>query len=701
MWAKIQRNYLPILSGAIFLVILVLVVVQIDKQIYQAKKKKICTDNWERICPRSLVQKLDIHATQYFNAIDQMRNLAGSQSTLASTAKTALAEMDKETSRILSGPNSLISISVSEVQYRENEKVPEQVVFHELDKYSKYNTTTNSLVLRRFWGETAIPYPSHYPPYERVGEITFRYTTPMNLPEIGRLTARFRWILAGVILSLGLLYWYILRQLIMPINLITARIDRSKGDLPDILPAPHSVLEAAYNDLARDALLNAVTRTMAEYMSVDRLVSAEEIVQNMPDVIAPHFAFGAVYAVHMIIGETDKEPITWEKEALHPQQEPEKLVRPAEADWLELGRRLDLDWDQGIMDFSPVAGGGRHPHYAVAVASDREDRWAMFLAATPRVMAGHETLQWHRETLLLVANAIQTGLETIDIQRKLIQREQSKANISLSRNLGHDLTNVVATSKLELDTVRRFLKLPDEKQIEFATKMRDLFTESLSGLLNNTKFLQEIINIYRSFSYMHHPEYEWVNFNDLVDEVVELFQLSLSRRFTIHKDYAENIEDSYIEPRLMKLAVFNLLSNAADALKRRAMGEGDFGAQLWVSTSHQPGEFGLSLAVRDNGLGIRNQQGELAMPEEIRDIFTAGFTTKQEGMVEGLGLNWVRQIIHDFHGGNLHARNHPEGGAEVSLLVPRYETPPNLGDEPDNTQPEKDGQPPQSAEGNK
>jgi two-component system sensor histidine kinase HupT/HoxJ len=147
--------------------------------------------------------------------------------------------------------------------------------------------------------------------------------------------------------------------------------------------------------------------------------------------------------------------------------------------------------------------------------------------------------------------------------------------------------------------------------------------------------------------------------------------------------------------------VFNLLSNATDALKRRAMGEGDFGAALWVSTRSQPGEFGMSLAVRDNGLGIRNRQGELADAEEIRDIFQTGFTSKKESLAEGLGLNWVKQIIHEFHRGQLSARNHPEGGAEVTMLMPRFDTPPGqhgYGDDETTDEQAKDKNTPHGAE---
>ena len=36
---------------------------------------------------------------------------------------------------------------------------------------------------------------------------------------------------------------------------------------------------------------------------------------------------------------------------------------------------------------------------------------------------------------------------------------------------------------------------------------------------------------------------------------------------------------------------------------------------------------------------------------------------------EGLGLNWVRTILTDFHNGELRARNRPEGGAEFGFSL--------------------------------
>jgi len=675
VWRKIHRNYLLILSGLIFVFVEVVVVIEIDRQVYQDKKRLICIRNWGRICPRSLSRGLENQAARYFADVDKIRNIPSERTRLMPEIAALQRSMDSETSRILHQNNCLISISILTVMYSDGKPIREEVASNRVDKFKQYNTFSNSLILKRFSGETTLPYDDELD--QRIGEVIVRYTTPLDFPEINALTTRFRLYLASVVVGLGLLYWFILRHMIMPIKIVTESIDQSKGALPRVLPHPRTMLETAYNDLARDALLNGMTRKMAEYMSLDRLVSREEIVSSLPDMIAPHFAFDAIYALELNVNESSESPVRWCRSAMRDPGN-SRVPTPTDSDWHALRSQFDLDWSQNILDFTVGDNRAARPFFAVPITGDREQRRATFLVATPHGPVNQETVRWNRETLLRLAGAARASLETLDMQRDLIVREKSKANISLSRNLGHDLTNVIATSKLELDTVRRFLKLPPERQSDPDPPLRVLFTESLQGLLHNTKFLQEIINIYRSFSYMHHPEYEWVDPNALVDQVVELFQLSLSRRIRINRSYGSDVPLSYLEPRLVKLAVFNLLTNATDALKRRAMREGDYGAALWIATAYDAAAKQIAIAVRDNGYGIRNARGDLASADEIHAIFQGGFTTKREGMTEGLGLNWVSQIVHDFHRGQLRARNHPDGGAEVSILVPRYEQPPEL-----------------------
>lgn len=674
VWGKIQRNYLPILSGLLFLFILGVLIIEIDRQVYQSKKKEICWRDWP-LCSPSLLEQLEKAAGSYFGRIDDMRVETALRAQLAVLAQAALKTMDAESSRILNADNCLISISVYAFEPGGEKGAAPPVFSRMVDKYALLNTFDNSLILKHFWGETALTFKSSYPPHYLIGKVFIRYTTPKDNPDIRRLTRTYWGYLGGLVVTLSLLYWYILRHLIMPIKIVTSCVDRSKGALPEVLRRPGSLLEAAYNDLARDALLNALRRTMAEYMSVDRLVSHEEIVGSLPQRIATDFGFAAVYAVELTMENNAEPTVLWSRTGF-PGRQPLDLPKPADSDWIALAGQLRLDTRYRVLDFA--AGLQRpRPHFAVPVALDGEARRVAILAATPPNPLTHDSVHWNRETLLRVAEVVRAGLETLDLQRDLIAREKSKANISLSRSLGHDLTNVVATSKLDLDTVRRFLNLPRDRQAQMDPPMLALFTDALQGLLNNTKFLQEVINIYRAFSYIHHPQYELVSINALCDEVADLFQLSLSRRIQMARSYDDGLPMTYVEPRLLKLALFNLLTNATDALKRRATQEDNFGARLAISTRFDGASGTLTITVRDNGDGIRNPGGDLAGPDEVRRILRGGFTTKREGMAEGLGLNWVRQIVHDFHHGQLHGRNHPEGGAEVSVVLPILESPPS------------------------
>jgi two-component system sensor histidine kinase HupT/HoxJ len=177
--------------------------------------------------------------------------------------------------------------------------------------------------------------------------------------------------------------------------------------------------------------------------------------------------------------------------------------------------------------------------------------------------------------------------------------------------------------------------------------------------------LQEVVNIYRSFSYINRPRFETVQINTLLDEIIGVFSLSLPRKTVVQKHYAEALPACTVEPRLLKLAVFNIMTNAVDAMKRSGEAEG----LITVTTQPDAATEGVCVAVRDNGTGIRNAEGHSASQAEIDSIFRYGVSTKTEGGGEGLGLSWVWTIVEEFHGGKVEARNHPEGGAEFMMKI--------------------------------
>ncbi len=71
------------------------------------------------------------------------------------------------------------------------------------------------------------------------------------------------------------------------------------------------------------------------------------------------------------------------------------------------------------------------------------------------------------------------------------------------------------------------------------------------------------------------------------------------------------------------------------------------------------GENGVCISITDTGPGIRE--------DKIEKIFDSFHTTKSEGM--GLGLTLCQSIV-EASGGNLRAKNIPEGGAMFTIWLP-------------------------------
>lgn len=124
-----------------------------------------------------------------------------------------------------------------------------------------------------------------------------------------------------------------------------------------------------------------------------------------------------------------------------------------------------------------------------------------------------------------------------------------------------------------------------------------------------------------------------------------------ARRIALEVHAAPDLPEFWADPAQLTQACLNLVLNALHAIQR------DGRVLLSVSTD---GTDVLRIDVRDTGPGIN--------PENRLAIFEPFFTTKPEG--SGLGL-WIVQQIATAHRGSVSAANHPEGGAVVSLRLPR------------------------------
>jgi len=124
----------------------------------------------------------------------------------------------------------------------------------------------------------------------------------------------------------------------------------------------------------------------------------------------------------------------------------------------------------------------------------------------------------------------------------------------------------------------------------------------------------------------------------------------------VETNFTRNIR-LYSDPEQVKQVLWNLFLNASEAMPE--------GGVLKVSAdlvngsdSAEPGQEMVKITVRDTGEGFSNRT--------LSHLFTPFFTTKQDG--SGLGLAIVKGIVEGLKG-KMYGKNHPEGGAEITILL--------------------------------
>jgi len=193
----------------------------------------------------------------------------------------------------------------------------------------------------------------------------------------------------------------------------------------------------------------------------------------------------------------------------------------------------------------------------------------------------------------------------------------------------------------------------------------DINTRLMEIVLREIKRLNELVNDFLLFARPKKAKLKSFDLSDLILESLELFQNS--RHWKAKVQVSPEISDHLTlvsDPELVKQILWNLFVNAFEAMPT--------GGSLQIKAARENGQGNASddrewvrIVVRDTGKGF----DESAMSH----LFTPFFTTKEEG--SGLGLAIVKRVVDTLHG-EAYGENHPEGGAQVTILLP------SLSDEP-------------------
>ena len=237
--------------------------------------------------------------------------------------------------------------------------------------------------------------------------------------------------------------------------------------------------------------------------------------------------------------------------------------------------------------------------------------------------------------------------ELLAQKEHLVQAERVAAWRELARRLAHELKNPLFPLQL---TVENLLRARQQSPEQF----EEIFQESSSTLLAEIANLKTIISRFSEFSRMPRPQFQQVQLNQVVQNVVRLFQAQLQTTghgsIECKLDPANSMQSIAADPELLHRALSNLVLNAMDAMPQ--------GGILTLRT-RQVGDLSY-VEVSDTGAGLT--------PEECERLFTPYYTSKPHGT--GLGLAIVQSVISD-HGGRISVRSEPGRGTTFVIELPR------------------------------
>ncbi len=250
-----------------------------------------------------------------------------------------------------------------------------------------------------------------------------------------------------------------------------------------------------------------------------------------------------------------------------------------------------------------------------------------------------------------LARAFNQMTEQLIAQReRALQAERVAAWRELARRLAHELKNPLFPLQITVENLQR-ARGRDPAQFD------EIFRESTATLLAELAQLKAIVGRFSDFARMPPPDLQQVNVNEVVSDVMKLFEAQLSfngarngaGRIEARAELAAFVPPIPADSEQLGRALRNLVLNAMDAMPE--------GGTLHVRT--RASETGVQIEVSDSGQGLT--------AEECGRLFTPYYTTKQHGT--GLGLAIVQSVVSDHHG-RISVTSEPGRGATFVLDLP-------------------------------
>jgi signal transduction histidine kinase len=211
----------------------------------------------------------------------------------------------------------------------------------------------------------------------------------------------------------------------------------------------------------------------------------------------------------------------------------------------------------------------------------------------------------------------------------------------------HD-TLVRAVKKLRTNLEE---KAPDLLENDRQVKNAFELIRSANDVINTgCSRVTEIVRRLRSFARLDEAELKTVDIHEGLEDTLILVHHEIKHNITVERDFGK-IPAISVYPGRLNQVFLNILNNARQAIKDKGT--------ITIKTYLADGK--VHVAISDTGVGIS--------PDDIKNVFDPGFTTKGVGVGTGLGLSICYQIVQE-HRGEIKVESERGKGTTFTVTLP-------------------------------
>ncbi|MBW2708712.1 MAG: PAS domain S-box protein [Deltaproteobacteria bacterium] len=215
----------------------------------------------------------------------------------------------------------------------------------------------------------------------------------------------------------------------------------------------------------------------------------------------------------------------------------------------------------------------------------------------------------------------------------------------MAAGIAHEIRNPMASISGSIEVLKEGLAWDSTEN-----QLMDIVSREIDRL-------NQLISDFLLFARLKKTKLRTFDLNQVIMESLSLFKNG--PRWNANIKVITHFMDSATilsDPDQIRQVLWNLFLNVCDAMPDG--GILDIGTK-WVFETPESTHKNVVIVIRDTGDGF----DPIALPK----LFTPFFTTKEGG--SGLGLATVKRIIDQLQG-RISGCNHPDGGAEIAIILP-------------------------------